>query len=474
MDISQFDFQKVKKAYFIGIKGSGMVALAEILLKQGIEIVGSDTAEIFFSDKILRNKLKVKVYEGFTERNIRKEEPFDLVVYSTAYNPQNNQELKYVQEKKYLAISYPQALGMLTKEKLSIIVCGTHGKTTTTAMLALAMQAAGAKPTAVVGSRINQVGSNALIGDSDFLVLEADEYQNKLQYYHPWGVVLTNLDYDHPDYFKDFESYKQVFKELIKRIPRHGFLVAWGESADVLEVVQEASCKIILYGRFSQLLERQQIIEDLKKEIQAVAEREVEVVTIPSDLYLTVPGKHNLLNATAVWAVCQQLKLNKEQVLAALRGYKGTARRFEKIGEYQGAVIIDDYAHHPEEIKATLAAAREQFPHHRLICVFHPHTFTRTKALLMEFAQSFDDCDQLIILDIYGSAREQQGGIHSKDLVAAVAKFKSSVEYIPTIEVAFKYLRGKLKKGDVLITMGAGNVNELAEKLVAKKGDFCR
>lgn len=454
--------KKLKKAYFIGIKGSGMAALAEIYLSLGFEVVGSDVKEKFFTDEVLA-KLKIKYTEGFSKENIQKEYPFDQVIYSTAYNFQNNSELALAKERSWPIISYPEALGVLSQQFLTLAICGTHGKTTTSAMLSLTLKDCGNDPSAIIGSKINQIGSNALIGKGKFLVLEADEYQNKLAFYHPWGVILTSADFDHPDFFVDFNEYKNVFKKFIKRIPPHGFLVAWSGSQAVAEIAQSANCKIIFYG------DSEKQLEEIRREFLAVGKKNIETCLWPEEIDLQVPGRHNRINACAVLAVSEHLKLNRDKVLFSLKNYQGTARRFEKMGEYKKAEIIDDYAHHPEEIKATLKATREKYPFKKIICVFHPHTFTRTKALLGDFSQSFSEADEVIILDIYGSAREKQGGIHSKDLVSEISRYHQKVKYLPDIETAFRELKNQIGSKDVLLLLGAGNVNELGEKLIAIK-----
>ncbi len=451
-----------QKVYFVGIKGSGMAALVEILKKMGKKVTGSDTTEKFFTDKVLK-KIKVSFFEGFDVKNLQRVGKIDLIIYSTAYNIKNNPELEFAKKTGIPMLSYPEAIGLLMKNKIGIAVCGTHGKTTTTAMLALALREAGADPTAIVGSRINQIGSNALVGRSKYFIVEADEYQNKFLNYNPLVIVLTSLDFDHPDFFKDFSAYKKAFIEFIRKIPLHGFLIAWGGSNSILEVVQKANCEIILYDFFS---------NEKKLEIEKALGAKIGKIKffgIPEDLKLKIPGRHNLLNAGAVLAVCQKLKINQERARKALENYQGTARRFEKLGEYQGAIIIDDYAHHPEEIKATLKAVKEKYPTKKIICVFHPHTFSRTEALLLEFSKSFDNCDELIVLDVYGSAREKEGKVGSTELVKEISKFKSNVFYLPKIEEAVSFLRKRLENGDLLLTMGAGNVNEIGQILLNQK-----
>ncbi len=459
----KINWSKVKKIYFLGIKGSGMVALVEILHRQGYEITGADTAEKFFSDDILKKRLYVKFHEGFSASHIAND--IDLVVFSTAYNEQNNEEFKAAKYKSIPMLSYPELLGILFNEKYGVAVCGTHGKTTTTAMLAEIFKKADFDPTAVVGSLVRQWRGSALAGRSEFMIIEADEYQDKLQYYNPQAVILTSADWDHPDHFKTYEDYKKAFTDFVKKIPRHGFLVVCGDRADTLEIAKSAKCKIITYG-FEKDCEAKITNHVLRqgKQFFSLSVRGKNL----GEFETMLPGKHNVLNAAAAVAMSHQFNAKMEKVREALANFEGTARRFEYIGEHNGAIIIDDYGHHPEEIKATLRAARDFFPKKKIWCVFHPHTFTRTAALLAEFSQSFDDADHVIVLDIYGSAREVQGGVHSKDLVEAAKKYNRNVEYIPTIDEAAEYLAERIGKGDLVLTIGAGNVWEVAEKLVAE------
>ena len=239
------ELSKIKKIYMAGIKGAGMTAVAEILHARGIEVSGSDTKEKFFTDEVLRRK-KIKFYENFSVRHIPQDA--DLIIYSTAYSEENNVEIQEAKKINLPTLSYPEVLGLLFREKFGIAVCGTHGKTTTTALLAECLKNAGVDPSAIVGSKVIQWGGGALAGTGRFFVAEADEYQNKFQYYNPWAVVLTSVDWDHPDFFPTFEKYKQVFRDFVAKIPRHGFLVVWGDSSDTLEITKSAKCEVIKYG----------------------------------------------------------------------------------------------------------------------------------------------------------------------------------------------------------------------------------
>ncbi|TAK95843.1 UDP-N-acetylmuramate--L-alanine ligase [Patescibacteria group bacterium] len=468
------DTFQFKKVYCIGIKGAGMTAIAEMLQQRGATVSGSDTAEHFYTDEIL-NQRGIHCAEGFAVENL----PLDaeVVIHSTVYTPENNVELKLAVDRGLKLFSYPEVLGMLFREKLGVAVCGTHGKTTTTALLATCLSAAGAEPSAIVGSRVLDWQGSALVGQGQHFVIEADEYQNKLRFYDPFAVVLTSVDWDHPDFFPTVEVYRQVFRDFVARIPRHGFLVVWGDSTDTLDVAKSARCEVISYGfhpdndvvisNFNLPVASQSTSESSRSNFQTfqIAFKGEDLGQFKTQLI----GQHNALNAAASIAVCHKLKLDLDQVRRGMEKFGGTKRRFEFVGEKNGAILIDDYAHHPEEIKATLKGAREIYPGKKLTVIFHPHTFTRTKALLGEFAQSFDDADQVLILDIYGSAREQQGGVSSSELVDLVNRYNHGrAEYLVGITEAVEYLRDRIGPEDMVISMGAGNVWEVTKQLAAK------
>ena len=474
MEIKDF-----KKVYCIGIKGAGITAVAEILKARGIEISGSDTSEVFYTDAILK-RAGIAFFETFEAEHVPNDA--DVVVFSTAYSAETNIELKTASEKKITLLSYPEMLGLLFAEKMGLAVCGTHGKTTTSAILAQALLVAGADPSAIVGSQVLDWGSSALSGQGQYFVAESDEYQNKLKFYEPWSAILTSVDWDHPDFFPDFESYKKVFKDFVVKIPKAGHWVVWGDSVDTLEVAKAANCQVATYGfgedneyrvmehgawdakRGAQNVEpKMQDAENKMTQVFEVFFREKSLGIFRTPL----AGKHNVLNCTSVIALCHKLGIDLEKVGLALQEFKGTSRRFEQIGTFKNAILIDDYAHHPDEIKATLSGARQRYGDQKIWTVFHPHTFTRTKALLQEFAQSFDDTDRVVVIDIYGSAREQQGGVSSAQLVALINKYNhDKAEHIATIEQAVEYLKQHAGEFEVLITMGAGDVWKVAQKLL--------
>ncbi len=461
-----------KCVHMIGIKGAGMTALAELLFRRGAAVSGSDTNEIFFTDAILK-RLGITIFQSFDVKNIHPET--DVIIYSTAYTKEKNSELAGAYSLGIPVLSYPEALGALTREKTTLAVCGTHGKTTTSALLADTFAYCGKDPSAIVGSRIMSWGGNALVGLGNHLVIEADEYQNKLAHYDPFAVILTSVDFDHPDFFKDATHYEQVFIDFVSRIPVHVVLVYCADSAAVVRVARMARCRTVSYGvlpgadyqvvDYAPLTMNFLAEKEVLRQVFSVMHREEKIGTYR----LQLAGIHNALNATAVLALLTILGQERSPIQSAFERFSGTERRFEYIGERHGALLYDDYAHHPEEIKVTLRAFRDLYPNKKLTVIFHPHTFTRTKALLTEFAQSFDDADAVKILDIYGSAREEQGGVQSEDLVAlANTFFPGKTEHITDSKHLIEALRETMGRQDVIITLGAGNVWEISHALVKK------
>ncbi len=457
----------------IGIKGVGMAMLAQYLSAQGIEVSGSDTKEKFMTDKVLK-KNKIKIIEEFDANNISKDA--DLIIYSTAYTAEQNVEVAEALKRKIEVLTYAQALGKVFNQKFGMAVVGSHGKTTITAWLGYVLEKVGLKPSVMVGASVTQFNGLSLVGTSDYLVAELDEYQNKLKYFQPKGVILTNIDYDHPDFFLTKEDYQKVFIEFIKKIPSRGFLVCNFDDA-VIRKIAGVNCrsKVISYAI-------DEMADIIAYDIKQVGERQYFKVKLASseeddiefkdtdlgDFNIRLCGKHNVANALAVITACVELDIDLVSIRKFLEEFKGTQRRMQILGSFKGATIIDDYAHHPTEILATLTAARELYKDKKLIVVFHPHTFTRTKVFLNDFAGSFSKADEVIILDIYGSAREKQGGVHSRELVEKIRKTHSntSVRHISTLAECEKYLRGNVERGGVVLLMGAGDVFRIGENLI--------
>lgn len=465
------DLFSFREIYFIGIKGAGMTALAELLFRQGIRVSGSDTEEIFYTDAVLR-RLGISVSQPFSAGHIPLST--EAFIYSTAYSQENNVELREALATGKPVLSYPEALGLLTQQKLTLAVCGTHGKTTTSALLAETLKGIGRDPSAIVGSEIKNWGGGALAGKGQYLVVEADEYQDKLRFYHPFAAILTSVDWDHPDFFPDTSSYEEVFKRFVARIPKHGVLVACGDDARVLSVARSAVCKVITYGFHADNdvhIDTIRVIDPESAEGK-LGLRQSFTLSVTGESYgsfsLRLAGKHNAQNAAAVVALLIHLKFSVDNLSESLSAFSGTKRRFEQLGEFQEALVFDDYAHHPDEIRVTLRAIRELYPKRKLTVVFHPHTFSRTKALLPEFAEALSEADVVCLLDIYGSARETHGGVSSLDITERINSiFPAKAQYLPNHQAVLEYLRGAhLSSTDLVVTMGAGDVWQVAESLL--------
>ncbi len=487
------DLTKIKKIYMIGIKGVGMTMLAQYLSARGMEVSGSDGQEKYMTDAVLK-KCGIKVIEKFDAMNIPADT--DLIIHSTAYTPDTNIEVAAALTGKIKTLTYAQALGEVFNQKYGIAVVGSHGKTTTTAWLGYVMEKSGLEPSVMVGARVPQLDGCSLTGGSEYLIIEADEYQNKLQYYQPKAVILNNIDYDHPDFFPTEADYENVFTEFIKKIPARGFLVA-NIDDPVIRKTAQVNCKgkVITYAideaadyvaydiradQGKQYFKVKLGVEDENGEAPLIRGDEL------GDFSIQLAGKHNILNALAVIAVSIELNIELFKIRKYLEEFTGTERRMQVLGEFRGATVIDDYAHHPTEIKAAVSAIRQKYGVRRLVVAFHPHTFSRTKALFQDFVKSFDQVDELIILDIYGSAREKpaspderasrggQGGVEARELVEnIIARNKSlgvnqEVRYIPTLVECEKYLREQIERNDVVVLMGAGDIFRVGENLVRK------
>jgi len=399
----------IKNAYLIGIKGVGMTALAQILQSRGVDVSGSDTDEKFFTDKVLNN-LNIPFQEKFSKENISANT--DIVIHSQAYTKENNFEIAEAEKRGLKIISYPEALAELFNSSYGIAVAGSHGKSTTTAMLGYILECAKFDPTVVVGSKVNQWESNARVGKSNYFVIEADEYRDVFLRYMPKMIVLTNIDYDHPDYFKTKKDYKNSFEKFIRKV---------------------SDTDLISHRR----------------------------VGSSYNFRLKMPGDYNQENAYLAYETAIKLGVDKNVAREALESFDGLARRFEYYGTYNSAELYDDYAHHPTEIKALLRAVKEKYPAKKIISIFQPHTFTRTKELFYNFVNAFGDTDKVYIFKTYTSVREAGEDMWGKKLAAAL-----DTEYFANHREALENIQGELDEGVVLFTIGAGDAWQILESLL--------
>jgi UDP-N-acetylmuramate--alanine ligase len=455
-----------KKVHLVGIKGAGMASLALILQAHNVRVTGSDTKEVFFTDAILR-KAGIHFFERFSRDNIPADA--EAVLFSTAYNKEHNEELQYAYEKNMPVYSYPEALGLLIDQKLSIAVCGTHGKTTTTAMLGHVLLCAKKDPSVLVGSSVLNWKSGALTGTGAHFVFEADEYQDKFSLYHPWSAIITNVGFDHADFFKNTTQYEEAFSRFIKKIPPHGWVIACADDAGALRVSESAITRRITYGYQQDAL--YQIHDEAPQKRFAQTFRIEKRGEVLGSISLRVSGRHNARNAASVVAFCDTLDIPFETIASGLAEFLGTSRRMEKIGTYNEALIMDDYAHHPDEIIATLQALTLEYPHKQRVVIFQPHTFSRTKEFLDEFAQVLaKHADDVILLPIYTSAREQTGEVSSQGIVDRINKISpEKASLIPTQEKVVRILKKSADKDMLIITMGAGDVWQIGKTLTQKE-----
>lgn len=440
-----------------------MTALAEILLRQGYKVVGSDTNETFPTDAVLW-RLNIYVHEGFDAAQVHDAE---AVIYSTAYK-EDHVERKAAIAQGIPVFSYPEAVGVLfSLYPQSVSVAGSHGKTTTTSLLGHMLEAGGLDPTVIVGSTDKEWGSNARAGRGDWFVLETDEFQNKFQLYHPRHLLITNVDYDHPDYFSDQLSYEKVFLEFVAKIPKTGSVVLWGDDPLSLSLQAASVAPVITYGQGPDNMWR---LSDVVITEQGTAfviyyqDKQIASCVIP------FPGVHYALDALGAFAFAHSVGVKTEVLQTTVWQFAGTIRRFEHKGNYKGAVIIDDFAHHPTEIRTTLKAIIKQYPERKLSVLFHPHTFSRTSAFLKEFSTALALADTVYLLPIEASQRERGVGrtVSSEDIVATIndaAPWKAIV--FSDSQHAQKTLVDVLGSTDVLVTMGAGDVWKVADYLVS-------
>ncbi len=466
---------KYQKVYMVGIKGVGMTMLAQFLKEKGSNVSGSDIPDTFLTDKVLK-KEKIKVFAKFDVKNIPA--GVNLVIHSSAYNPENNIELSYlVKQKKVRILNYASALGEIFSAYQGIAVCGSHGKTTTSAWLGYVLSRAKLDPNVLVGSSVPQFKSSGLVGSSNLFVAETDEYQNKLQYFSPYGVVLNNIDYDHPDFFKTKTAYFKVFKDFVMKIPRDGFLVANHSDKQIRSLYSSNKGWLLNYyfvDDESDYLKKRAKVKFIAYDHRIENGFQYFKVGGLGEFKIKMLGRHNIYNALAVLAASYALGLEVTEIKKHLATFLGTTRRAQYLGDFKTVPIFDDYAHHPTEVISTISAFKDAYPEKKLVTVFHPHTFTRTLALFDDFKKSFSGADELIIIDIYGSARETQGGTSSKELIKAIKDWnkeqgiRQKVIHQTDLASVEKYLRENLKANDLLLLMGAGDIFRVGEKLLKK------
>ena len=455
----KIDFNHPCHVHFIGIGGISMSGLAEILMKEGFTVSGSDNKESSLTDH-LTDKGAV-IFYGQKASNII--DGINVVVYTAAIH-EDNEEFMEAKRQGLPMLSRAELLGQLmTNYDTPIAVSGTHGKTTTTSMLSHIFLAGDMDPTISVGGILKAIHGNIRVGSSGLFVTEACEYTNSFLHFFPKISVILNIDADHLDFFKDLDDIRHSFRLFAELLPEDGTLVINGDIENLSYITDGLACRVVTFGREASL---DYSASDIQYDEQGNASFDLIRHGIPSGhVTLSVGGEHNVYNALSAIAVADLLGVSAETIQEGLLSFHGTDRRFEYKGEFNGITVIDDYAHHPTEIEATLKSAAH-YPHRELWCIFQPHTYTRTKALFDEFAQALSHTDRLILADIYAARETDTLGISSEQLARAAASYGCDAIYLPSFDEIEKYVRDHCQSGDLLITMGAGDVVNIGEDLL--------
>ncbi|MBE5869039.1 MAG: UDP-N-acetylmuramate--L-alanine ligase [Lachnospiraceae bacterium] len=456
----QVNFQHPLHIYFVGIGGISMSGLAEILADAGFTVSGSDKKKSPLTSRLESKGIHINY--GQREENITPD--IELAIFTSAIHA-DNPEYIAVQKAGIPSLTRAQLLGQIMKNYATpIAISGTHGKTTATSMISQILLEAHADPTVSIGGMLSSIGGNIRVGNSDLFVTEACEYTNSFLSFYPKIAVILNIEADHLDFFKDLADIRSSFRRFAQLLPADGTLIINGEIPDYREITEGLPCRVITFGHDSSFDYWPQQIRYNELACPSF------VLHGPNDsrssIQLGVPGDHNILNAMAALALADLLAIDRKTAATALTTFTGTGRRFEYKGKIGGVTIIDDYAHHPTEITATLKAAAG-YPHKTLWCVFQPHTYSRTKSFLGEFAQALCLADKIVLADIYSADRETDNlGISSQTLQQEIEKLGHECYYFPTFDEIENFLLENCINGDLLITMGAGDVLKIGENLL--------
>ncbi len=449
--------------HLIGIGGSGLSAIARLLKESGYEVSGSD--QITGSVTLALQQMGIQVYKGHHADNINKA---DLVIQSSAISP-SNPEVKAAIAKGIPVYKRSEFLGRLLRDKTGIAIAGTHGKTTTSSMIAWMLTEMGKDPSFIVGGMIKGLETNAHAGKGSEFVIEADEYDRMFLGLHPSIAIVTHLEHDHPDCYPTMAEYSQAFKEFIGTIKPHGIFLACSDHPAAVELLDSIPAYVqgLLYGINSNAHYQAVNLSVVDGYYQFDMEKNWndKNVKLAKDVHLSIPGQHNVQNATAALAVADLLGLNILAATQAVASFQGTGRRFEVVGTVGGVTLVDDYAHHPTEISATLAAARSRYPEHRIWAIWQPHTYSRTRLLADHFAESFDQADKIIVTEIYASREKKEE--YSSARVAGMIKGGSAL-FMDTLERTTDYLLAHLKPGDLVVVLSAGDADQINQQLLVK------
>lgn len=426
--------KNLKRIHFISIGGIGVSSIARMMILQGKIVSGSDISDSGIIQEL--KKLNCKISIGHEKENKTKD--IDLIVYTLAIT-KDNPELIKAEKLNIKSLTYPKILGLISKNYYTIAISGTHGKTTTTSMAAKIFIDTGLKPTAIIGSLLKETKSNFIAGEGKFFIVEACEYRRSFLNLKPKILAITNIDNDHLDYYKNINDIRKAFSEFVLKIPKDGFLICNLNDPIVAPVFKKADCQVVDYSKVNKIFK------------------------------LKFPGRHNLENAKIAFAIGKLVGIDENQIINSLENFSGTWRRFDFKGKTKnGALVYDDYAHHPTEIKATLTAFKEKFPEKRIIVIFQPHLFSRTKILLEEFSTSFKNTDEVIVTPIYAAREKKDESINSNILAEKIRQSGKSVLYLENFDEIVNYLINSNQNTDIIVTMGAGDIYKVGERLIEK------
>jgi UDP-N-acetylmuramate--alanine ligase len=452
-------YQHIKHIYFVGIGGAGMSGIAEVLLNLGYKVSGSDLNLTDTTERL--QQLGATIYHGHNEKHIT---DVDVVVTSSAIKP-DNPESRAARSRAIPVIPRAEMLAELMRLKYGIAVAGAHGKTTATSLIAVVLDKGGISPTVVIGGKFNTTNTNTILGTGDFLVAEADESDGSFLKLSPTIAVITNIDAEHLDYYQSITEIRRTFVQFANKVPFYGLNILCLDNEHVQDIIPQLEKRYLTYGLTPQadLQAREVTVKGLSTAFKVCYHNE-EIGTIE----LKMPGTHNVYNALAAIATALELDLKFPVIKEALETFEGVQRRFQVKGEFNHIILVDDYGHHPTEIKATLSAAKSIWER-RLVVVFQPHRYSRTRDLFKDFLSAFNQSDLLLITDIYPAGEDPLPGITAENLFHGIKEHgHKHVFYHSQREEVLEHLLKLLKPGDVVITLGAGNIWELGKQLRQK------
>lgn len=463
------EMRRIKRIHFVGIGGAGMSGIAEVLLNQGYQISGSDLRE-----SVVVNRLQAMGAEVFIGHHMSNVIGADVIVNSSAVD-EDNPEIVSAREHRIPIVRRAEMLAELMRYRHGIAVAGTHGKTTTTSLVTAILAAAGLDPTFVIGGLVHSAGSNAKLGSSQYLVAEADESDASFLHLQPMVSVITNIDADHMDTYEgDFSRLKKTFIEFIHNLPFYGLLVVCGDDPVVQELLPDISRQVVTYGFGDHNDYRAVDVTQDKTQTYFSVESDILTAGKISDIRLNMPGRHNVLNALAAIAIAVDEKVEVPAIKSGLESFEGVGRRFQIYGDYPiedgSAMLVDDYGHHPREVDVTIQAVRDGWPGRRLVMIYQPHRYSRTRDLYEDFVDVLSKVDVLILLDVYSAGEEPIPGADGRHLSRSIRNrgkvdpiFVEGVDGVPAI------VQEMVKPNDIVITQGAGNVGGLAIELAKRK-----